>query len=109
MIFVADLFCYFHWSLLEIILGIGVHKLVLLQKLHWFSFFFQYDLELVFAKNSHEFVHEYMKRPEYVELMRRLGALGDGNQDQSKIRLPVISFASSLGRKQVGLRDKLLF
>ena len=36
-------------------------------------------------KNSHEFVHEYMKKPEYVELMRRLGALGDGNQDQSKI------------------------
>lgn len=46
--------------------------------------FFQYDLELVFVKNSHEFVHEYMKKPEYVELMRRLGALGDGNQDQSK-------------------------
>ena len=44
----------------------------------------QYDLELVFVKNSHEFVHEYMKKPEFVELMRRLGALGDGNQDQSK-------------------------
>ncbi|GAU31927.1 hypothetical protein TSUD_271120 [Trifolium subterraneum] len=42
----------------------------------------EYDFELVFAKNSHEFVHEYMKRPEFVELMRRLGALGDGNQDQ---------------------------
>lgn len=37
-------------------------------------------------KNSHEFVHEYMKKPEYVELMRRLGALGDGNQDNSKSR-----------------------
>lgn len=35
-------------------------------------------------KNSHEFVHEYMKKPEFVELMRRLGALGDGNHDQSK-------------------------
>lgn len=35
-------------------------------------------------KNSHEFVHEYMKKAEYVELMRRLGALGDGNQDPSK-------------------------
>ncbi|XP_040986931.1 mRNA cap guanine-N7 methyltransferase 1-like isoform X2 [Juglans microcarpa x Juglans regia] len=45
----------------------------------------EYDLELVFAKNSHEFVHEYMKRPDYVELMRRLGALGDGNQDQSTL------------------------
>ncbi|CAG7901861.1 unnamed protein product [Brassica rapa] len=31
----------------------------------------EYDLELVFMKNSHEVVHE-------------LGALGDGNQDQSK-------------------------
>lgn len=43
----------------------------------------QYDLELVFVKNNHVFVDEYMKKPEYVELMRRLGALGDGNQDQS--------------------------
>ncbi|KAH1247706.1 mRNA cap guanine-N7 methyltransferase 1 [Glycine max] len=43
------------------------------------------DFELVFAKNSHEFVHEYMKKPEFVELMRRLGALGDGNQDQSTL------------------------
>lgn len=46
--------------------------------------FLQYGLELIFVKNSHEFVHEYLKKPEYVELMRRLGALGDGNQDQSK-------------------------
>ncbi|KAE8125694.1 hypothetical protein FH972_020470 [Carpinus fangiana] len=45
----------------------------------------EYDLELVFAKNSHEFVHEYLKKPEYIELMRRLGALGDGNQDQSTL------------------------
>ncbi|KAG2282254.1 hypothetical protein Bca52824_053474 [Brassica carinata] len=44
-----------------------------------------YDLELVFVKNSHEFVHEYMKKTEFVELMRRLGALGDGNQDQSTL------------------------
>lgn len=44
----------------------------------------QYDLELVFVKNSHAFVHEYMKKPEFIDLMRRLGALGDGNQDQSK-------------------------
>ncbi|KAJ0045751.1 hypothetical protein Pint_04345 [Pistacia integerrima] len=44
----------------------------------------EYGLELVFVKNSHEFVQEYLKKPEYVELMRRLGALGDGNQDQSK-------------------------
>jgi mRNA (guanine-N7-)-methyltransferase len=36
------------------------------------------------VKNSHEFVHEYMKKPEFVELMRRLGALGDGSNDQSK-------------------------
>ncbi|KAL0000995.1 hypothetical protein SO802_014776 [Lithocarpus litseifolius] len=45
----------------------------------------EYDLELVFAKNSHEFVHEYLKKPEYVDLMRRLGALGDGNQDKSTL------------------------
>lgn len=47
----------------------------------------QYDLELVFVKNSHDFVHEYMKKPEYVELMRRLGALGDGNQDRSEFHV----------------------
>ena len=34
-------------------------------------------------KNNHEFVHENMKKPEYVDLMQRLGALGDGNQDLS--------------------------
>ncbi|TYJ95760.1 mRNA cap guanine-N7 methyltransferase 1 [Cucumis melo var. makuwa] len=45
----------------------------------------EYDLELVFVKNSHEFVHEYLKKPEFVDLMRRLGALGDGNQDQSTL------------------------
>lgn len=45
----------------------------------------EYDLELVFVKNAHEFVNEYMKKPEYVDLMRRLGALGDGNQDQSTL------------------------
>ncbi|KAL9403503.1 hypothetical protein Peur_000475 [Populus x canadensis] len=43
----------------------------------------EYDFELVFVKNNHEFVHENMKKPEYVDLMRRLGALGDGNQDLS--------------------------
>ncbi|XP_071724797.1 mRNA cap guanine-N(7) methyltransferase 1-like [Rutidosis leptorrhynchoides] len=45
----------------------------------------EYDLDLVFAKNSHEFVHEYLKKPDYVELMRRLGALGDGNHDRSTL------------------------
>jgi hypothetical protein len=43
----------------------------------------QYDLELVLMKNFHEFVHEYMQKPEFTELMRRLGALGDGRHDQS--------------------------
>ncbi|CAI9088630.1 OLC1v1023018C1 [Oldenlandia corymbosa var. corymbosa] len=47
----------------------------------------EYDLELVFAKNSHAFVHEYMKKPEFIELMRRLGALGDGNNDRSTLSL----------------------
>nr|GMC48425.1 mRNA cap guanine-N7 methyltransferase 1 [Ipomoea batatas] len=50
-----------------------------------YKFHLQYDLELVFAKNSHAFVDEYMKKPEFIELMRRLGALGDGNQDQSTL------------------------
>ncbi|PWA90963.1 mRNA capping enzyme family protein [Artemisia annua] len=45
----------------------------------------EYDLELVFVKNSHAFVHEYMKKPEFVDLMKRLGALGDGNQDQTTL------------------------
>lgn len=47
----------------------------------------QYGFELIFVKNNHEFVHENMKKPENVELMRRLGALGDGNQDLSKCLL----------------------
>lgn len=52
----------------------------------------QYGLELIFVKNSHEFVDEFLKKPEFVELMRRLGALGDGNLDQSKkpVMLPSI-------------------
>ncbi|RWR73863.1 mRNA guanine-N7-methyltransferase domain-containing protein [Cinnamomum micranthum f. kanehirae] len=45
----------------------------------------EYDLELVFVKNSHEFVAEYLKKPEFAELMRRLGALGDGNLDHSTL------------------------
>ncbi|KAK1359927.1 hypothetical protein POM88_044401 [Heracleum sosnowskyi] len=45
----------------------------------------EYDLELVFVKNNHVFVDEYMKKPDYIELMRRLGALGDGNKDQSTL------------------------
>ncbi|CAL5405716.1 unnamed protein product [Camellia sinensis] len=45
----------------------------------------EYDLELVFVKNSHVFVDEYLKRPDFVELMRRLGASGDGNQGQSTL------------------------
>lgn len=45
----------------------------------------EYDLELVFVKNNHEFVNEYLKMNAYAELMRRLGALGDGNRDQSTL------------------------
>ncbi|CAL9078307.1 unnamed protein product [Musa textilis] len=45
----------------------------------------EYDLELVFVKNSHELVNEFLKKPEFVDLMRRLGALGDGNQDRSAL------------------------
>ncbi|EPS61393.1 hypothetical protein M569_13404, partial [Genlisea aurea] len=45
----------------------------------------EYDMELVFVKNSHEFVDEFLKKPEFIELMRRLGALGDGREDQSTL------------------------
>ena len=55
----------------------------------------QYDLELVFVKNSHVFVDEYLKKPEFIELMRRLGALGDGNQDHSKFLNPRTDLADS--------------
>ncbi|KAG8375059.1 hypothetical protein BUALT_Bualt10G0060500 [Buddleja alternifolia] len=54
----------------------------------------EYGFELVFVKNSHVFVEEYLKKPELVALMRRLGALGDGKEDQSKISLiskPIIN------------------
>ncbi|XP_004292005.1 PREDICTED: uncharacterized protein LOC101313768 [Fragaria vesca subsp. vesca] len=37
----------------------------------------EYDLELVFVKNFHEFVHQYLELPKYVDLMRKIGALGD--------------------------------
>ncbi|KAL0300068.1 UNVERIFIED_CONTAM: cap guanine-N7 methyltransferase 1 [Sesamum angustifolium] len=45
----------------------------------------EHGLELVFVKNSHAFVDEYLKKPEFVELMRRLGALGDGKEDHSTL------------------------
>ncbi|XP_075488657.1 mRNA cap guanine-N(7) methyltransferase 1-like isoform X1 [Primulina tabacum] len=45
----------------------------------------EYGFELVFVKNAHAFVDEYLKIPEYIELMRRLGALGDGKEDQSTL------------------------
>ncbi|KAL6538381.1 hypothetical protein OROGR_012369 [Orobanche gracilis] len=45
----------------------------------------EYGLELVFVKNSHVFVDEYMKKPDFVDLMRRLGALGDGKDDLSTL------------------------
>ncbi|KAK4439861.1 cap guanine-N7 methyltransferase 1 [Sesamum alatum] len=45
----------------------------------------EYGLELIFVKNAHAFVDEYLKKPEFIELMRRLGALGDGKDDQSTL------------------------
>eukprot|EP00250_Pteridium_aquilinum_P032847 c4794_g1_i1 orf=283-1377(+) len=38
----------------------------------------EYGLELVYKKNFHEFVHEHIKNPVFAELMKILGALGDG-------------------------------
>jgi mRNA (guanine-N7-)-methyltransferase len=46
-------------------------------------FFLQYDLELVLMKNFHEFVNEYLQKPEFADLMRRLGALGDGRSQSN--------------------------
>lgn len=51
--------------------------------------FFPYETLAVWfrvgiSEEFHDFVHEYMKNPEFVELMGKLGALGDGNQNQSK-------------------------
>ncbi|KAG0464525.1 hypothetical protein HPP92_020142 [Vanilla planifolia] len=45
----------------------------------------EYDLKLVSVKNFHAFVDEFLKIPEFTDLMRRLGALGDGNQDRSTL------------------------
>ncbi|XP_073358394.1 mRNA cap guanine-N(7) methyltransferase 1 isoform X3 [Aegilops tauschii subsp. strangulata] len=45
----------------------------------------EYDLELVLMKNFHEFVHDYVQRPEFADLMRRLGPLGDGRSGQSTL------------------------
>ncbi|XP_047341499.1 mRNA cap guanine-N7 methyltransferase 1 [Impatiens glandulifera] len=45
----------------------------------------EYGFDLLFAMNSHAFVQEYLKKPEYIELMHRLGALGDGKDDQSTL------------------------
>ncbi|CAD6266006.1 unnamed protein product [Miscanthus lutarioriparius] len=45
----------------------------------------EYDLELVLMKNFHEFVHEYLQKAEFTELIWRLGALGDGRQVQSTL------------------------
>uniref|UniRef100_A0A7N0TC30 mRNA cap guanine-N(7) methyltransferase n=1 Tax=Kalanchoe fedtschenkoi TaxID=63787 RepID=A0A7N0TC30_KALFE len=50
-----------------------------------YNFQLEYGLDLVLVKNFHEFVYDFMKNPEFVELMRRLGALGDGSPDQSTI------------------------
>ena len=49
--------------------------------------FLQYDLELVLMKNFHEFVHEYLQKTEFGDLMRRVGAVGDGRQGESNYSL----------------------
>ncbi|XP_021737433.1 mRNA cap guanine-N7 methyltransferase 1-like isoform X1 [Chenopodium quinoa] len=55
----------------------------------------EYDFELVFAKNNHQFVEEYLKKPEFVDLMRRLGALGD-THDKSEFHTLVVIFLPAL-------------
>lgn len=55
----------------------------------------QYGFDIILAKNSHEFVQEYLKKPEFAELMQRLGALGDGSDDQSELTIACLTFFSS--------------
>eukprot|EP00252_Welwitschia_mirabilis_P027623 TRINITY_DN9520_c0_g1_i1.p1 TRINITY_DN9520_c0_g1~~TRINITY_DN9520_c0_g1_i1.p1 ORF type:complete len:357 (+),score=81.88 TRINITY_DN9520_c0_g1_i1:229-1299(+) len=45
----------------------------------------EYDLELVMKMNFHAFVHEYLKKPEYAELMRTVGALGHNGGDEKTL------------------------
>ncbi|BBN13848.1 mRNA (guanine-N7-)-methyltransferase [Marchantia polymorpha subsp. ruderalis] len=40
----------------------------------------EYGLELVMKQNFHEFVNQYIQKTEFGELMRKLGALGDGTE-----------------------------
>lgn len=43
----------------------------------WLDLCMQYGLELVLKKNFHDFVHEYSQVPDFADLMRKQGALGD--------------------------------
>ncbi|KAM0835524.1 hypothetical protein ACQ4PT_062874 [Festuca glaucescens] len=58
----------------------------------------EYDLELVLMKNFHEFVNEYLQKPDFADLMRRLGALGDGrgqstlSQDEWEVSYLYLAF-----------------
>ncbi|XP_050379472.1 mRNA cap guanine-N7 methyltransferase 1-like [Argentina anserina] len=54
----------------------------------------EYDMELVFVKNFHEFVHHYMKLPKYKE-MRTIGVLGGQStisEDEWEVAYLYLSF-----------------
>lgn len=38
----------------------------------------EYKLVLIYKKNFHQFIHEHIQNEDFAELMRKLGALGDG-------------------------------
>ncbi|CAM6098815.1 unnamed protein product [Calypogeia fissa] len=43
----------------------------------------EYGLQLVMKQNFHDFVNEQIQLPEFGDLMRKLGALGDGQSEKS--------------------------
>ncbi|KAL9246016.1 hypothetical protein vseg_019600 [Gypsophila vaccaria] len=50
----------------------------------------EYDLELVFAKNSHQFVQHYFKRPDFVELMSKVGTLSPDEWEAAYIYMAFV-------------------
>jgi hypothetical protein len=60
-------------------------------------------------KNFHEFVNEYLRKPEFTELMRRLGALGDGKQDQSESTIFAIWLLLGICKLEPKCKQHLLF
>jgi hypothetical protein len=56
----------------------------------------EYGLELVLKKNFHDFVHEYSQVPDFADLMRKQGALGDPCTCVLSSRSQLVSYAAFL-------------